>query len=191
VNNQTLNKIISRKGEVKHCSVCGEVGHSRVFHNPPPVNRKCHVCSEVKPIASFLLQRSSRANGFTYQTYTHVCRECDLARSASRYRSTFENRFGYLLASVKSRCAKNDIGLSLTVADLLAKLKQQSGLCHYSKRVLSLDTGNDAVSIDRIDPFGPYSNENTVLVCWIVNHMKRQQSDADFVSLCRDIASNH
>lgn len=42
-----------------------------------------------------------------------------------------------------------------------------------------------------INPFGSYSNENIVLVCWLVNHMKRQQTHNEFVSLCRLIADNH
>ena len=43
------------------------------------------------------------------------------------------------------------------------------------------------ISVDRIDPDGPYTTDNIRLVCYAVNMMQRRMSDDDFLRWCAQI----
>lgn len=184
VDRNTRSKI----GEVKHCSICGEAGHSKVIHSPTKQTKACGGCGGIFPLSAFRLKRRARANGFVREYTTPVCIRCDIARSAARYRSGFRPRLGYLLASIKARCKEHGVVCSIDVPYLEVLLEKQGGLCFYSGRTLSLETGDDAVSVDRRVPDGGYTPDNVVLTCWLVNHMKRRTPEGEFVALCRAIA---
>jgi hypothetical protein len=155
---------------------------------PKQDTKVCKACGQDLPLADFSLQRRDIPSGYR----SNKCTACDALISKARYRSSFHARFGYLLAAAKHRASKKyNIPCSLTVADLESIYKEQAGLCFYSGEPLSLETGNTAVSIDRLDPSGPYNKDNIALVCWLVNSMKRQQSHAEFIQLCGQIADRH
>lgn len=180
--------IVSRKGEIKHCSLCGETGHGRRFHQPPPTEKECRDCKEMLPITAFRLSKKTRMGGRIATYSTRICQPCDVLRSASRYRSSFRNRFGYLLASIRARCVIKAIECTITLSDLEFLLESQQGRCYYSGITLSLETGDHAVSIDRRDPLQGYVPQNIALTCWLVNNMKRHLNEPTFISLCRQIA---
>ena len=179
---------MSRKGEIKHCSICGETGHGSRFHQSPPTEKECRDCKESLPIAAFRLSKKTRMGGRIATYATRICRTCDVARSSSRYRSSFRNRFGYLLASIRARCETKGIECTITLTNLESLLESQQGVCYYSGLPLSLETGDHAISIDRRDPLKGYIVENIVLTCWLINNMKRHLAESNFVVLCRQIA---
>ena len=77
--------------------------------------------------------------------------------------------------------------------------KKQNGKCAYTGKQLTAIRyavrGNQHiinkwnVSIDRIDSNKGYTKDNIQLVCAIVNRMKTDLSDTEFLTLCNDIVS--
>jgi hypothetical protein len=179
---------VNRQGEIKHCSICGETGHGRRFHHPPPLTKECKDCRKTLPASAFRLSKKIRMGGRIATYTTRICRPCDVLRSASRYRSNFRNRFGYLLASIRARCVTKGIACTITLSNLESLLEKQQGLCYYSGITLSLETGDHAISVDRRDPSLGYVPENIVLTCWLINNMKRHLAEPTFVAMCRQIA---
>ena len=56
-----------------------------------------------------------------------------------------------------------------------------------TKRILYSPTN---LSVDRINPEGPYTRENIMLVCSTVNIMRRNMQIDEFVMWCRMIAEH-
>lgn len=76
--------------------------------------------------------------------------------------------------------------------DVLCKLyEDQKGLCAISGRQLTFICGEGIIptniSIDRINPLGPYEPDNIRLVCRQANIMKQRLSDEELVSWCKDV----
>ena len=76
--------------------------------------------------------------------------------------------------------------------DFLCQLyENQKGLCALSDRQMTFITGQGLVttniSIDRINPIGPYEEGNIRLVCRQANIMKQRLSDEDLADWCKDI----
>lgn len=77
-------------------------------------------------------------------------------------------------------------------AEFLSELfDKQNGLCAISKEPLTIIRGQGRVmtnaSIDRIDSFKPYAEDNIQLVCLIVNLMKQQLTLEELKSWCYKI----
>jgi len=183
-------KYVTRKDKgqthrVSHCSICGEIGHKRQYHETH-ATKICCDCKRELPNTEFTPQHRKTKYGVHNFLYSY-CRECSNIRTKLRYRSNFRDRLIHILGGARTRSQNNSIDFSLTIEDLETQYKKQSGLCFYSGRPLSLETGNWAISLDRIDPYGPYSKENIVLSCWLVNGMKRQQTPDEFIALCKEI----
>lgn len=186
---QTPVKTKSRKGEIRKCSICQETGHIATGHYKKTA-KVCIQCKIEKPIDDFLVQtHKPNSWGRYYEQRMSYCRDCNKIRSRARYTGSFRARFMALVNAAKKRQQRLGIKVSITANFLLEQLEKQKGLCFYSGKPVSLETGNNAVSIDRIDPFGDYSPENTVLTTWLVNMMKRQQTQEEFVDLCKSIAN--
>nr|QBK92379.1 MAG: uncharacterized protein LCPAC401_00170 [Pithovirus LCPAC401] len=106
-----------------------------------------------------------------------------------------------------------DIDISITFDDLIELYKSCGGKCSLSgielttltmsrrKGYLSTprkERGNNLrprkyfnISIDRIDPSGPYSADNVQLVCSIINMMKLEMSQSTFLDLCQSAAEHN
>lgn len=74
---------------------------------------------------------------------------------------------------------------------LIQKWNEQEGRCALSGFPMTHIMGQDYVltnaSVDRIKNDGPYSNENTRLVCRIANQMKFRLSDSELLEWCEAI----
>lgn len=181
----------SKKDVINKCSVCGEQGHNKRFHEVRRTEKPCGGCKRILPIGRFRIQRVKRANGRIVENKSYLCADCDIVKSAERYRSNPKNRLGYLLYSAKSRSVKEGRAFEIDIEYLCNLYEQQAGLCFYTGRPMSLDTGDDAISIERKDPSLGYVVGNVVLTCWIVNNMKRHMRQQEFIDMCRLIANYH
>ena len=80
---------------------------------------------------------------------------------------------------------------TLSRDDLANKWNEQRGLCALTGFPMTHVMGGHFVmtnaSVDRIDNNGPYSNNNTRLVCRMANHMKFQMTDLELVEWCSAI----
>lgn len=97
----------------------------------------------------------------------------------------------------KIQAKRRGIDWELSAGDLWDVYEKQGGLCAISGVPLKFPTSfrgmfraEGTASIDRKDSSLPYLKSNIQWVHKIVNMMKQQLSDADFVSWCCTIASH-
>jgi hypothetical protein len=120
----------------------------------------CHHCSETKPCEDFNKQISSG------------CKAC-VALKNQRDRSMWRGAIRTLICHAKQRTEKrnkrrkeNDqTKCTLTYLELVGILKEQGGMCAYSRVALSPKMGKWKVSLERKDVRLGYSASNVCLVC--------------------------
>lgn len=102
-----------------------------------------------------------------------------------------------MLRESKHRAKKRGIEFYLDLEDMQAKWREQDGRCAISGMPLTYyrrGTGSPSLSnasIDRLNPVGPYTIDNTHLVCSGVNLMRRHLELDEFIVWCRQIADHH
>lgn len=168
------------------CSLCLEVGHTKTSCLVGVASKRCCKCFLEKPIQEFLRKTDKNERGFRKVS---ICKSCTSKRHSTNYRESIEKRVPYLINAARARALKRNLEFSIKKEDLVEKYKQQKGLCFYSKRVMSLNTGDDSVSVERKDSSKGYTLENTVLCLWAVNRMKNDLETEFFISLCKDVAA--
>lgn len=68
---------------------------------------------------------------------------------------------------------------------------QQNGLCAYSGLPLSIEANHThVVSLDRVDSSKGYVKGNLQLVSWMVNKMKQDFGEQEFLKVCLNITEN-
>ncbi len=94
----------------------------------------------------------------------------------------------------KSRAKR--IGWEFTIAykDLLVLYDRQRGKCALTNRLMTHIAGQGRIatniSIDRIDSCLGYIPDNVQLVCYVVNGMKSNLPQNEFVQLCMEVTEN-
>lgn len=82
----------------------------------------------------------------------------------------------------------------ITAEDLMELYRKQEGRCAISGESMTFHVGKGRTltncSLDRIDPLGVYTTDNVQLVCHVVNIMKHNLSEQDFILWCKRIAQN-
>ena len=100
-----------------------------------------------------------------------------------------------LVRKSKERAALSGQPHTLEISDVLAMIEAQGGICALSGMPLSFEksaTGRRkpfAPSLDRVDCAGGYTLENCRIVCVIVNLSRGDFSDAEFIAMCKAVAS--
>ena len=130
------------------------------------------------------------------------CRACTVSRRARKSGESLESHLKRAASVVKHRAKKQGIPFNLSGEILLSIWKEQDGRCAMSGAPLTHHRRNETgsikrllysptnVSIDRINPDGPYVRENIMLVCAAVNVMRRNMQVDEFVMWCRMISDN-
>jgi hypothetical protein len=175
----------NRKDEVQNCSKCGEPGHRASTCGR--TTKVCKGCKQELPLSEFATTSNKNRAGARHIWPRSLCRQCNSLQQKIWYKSSLHTRFLCLLAGARRR---KPLNFSLTIEDLEGQYKKQSGLCYYSHKPLSLETGKDSISLDRIDPNGSYNKDNIVLVCWIINWMKADQTTEEFVIRCKQVVES-
>ncbi len=84
--------------------------------------------------------------------------------------------------------------LTISLEEICEMYVRQNGICAISGIPMTHSTGLGRcytnISIDRLDPGGPYVIENVRLVCLAVNLMRLDMKDEELLSWCRSINSN-
>lgn len=82
---------------------------------------------------------------------------------------------------------------TLNIDDMMDMLERQSGLCAVTGRVLTFTSGEGHIpsncSIDRKDAKRGYTLDNVQLTCTMVNRMKFDVPQSEFVQWCRDVVA--
>ena len=148
--------------------------------------KTCFRCKETKPTTLFF--KHCQTNDGFHSWCKNCCRYGN-ERSRTKLNSTIEGRAKVFLLNAKKSAIKRKQEFSLIVEDIAKCWYEQSFICAYSGREMTLEAGKlNTVSIERIDSNIGYTPENTILVCQAINRMKSNFMFDDFYELCRDVA---
>ena len=147
--------------------------------------RKCKVCEKSKPLDKFYSNKG-------YKSYT--CKACRTAQNNKRRNSSHVEFLKQAHTSLKSSRTKQGFEFVVSVEDLCDIWDTQNGRCALSGVLMTRHRDNTGVkdtnaSIDRIDPNEGYYKSNVQLLCWRVNQMKHNMTEASFwfwVRNCND-----
>ena len=116
-----------------------------------------------------------------------MCAQPLLARDARELDRKWRSWTRSVISAAKKRQAERGVAVTMTSDGLMAKLHAASYRCALSGVEFRQDPfgrfGPTLPSVDRIDPDGPYSDDNTRVVCLrrrgsMANHVSsRQQGD--------------
>lgn len=156
--------------------------------------RTCASCNKEKPENEFTKLR----DGST----PNRCKGCRRARRVRLATQDLESHLKRVATVVKHRAKKQGIPYDLDHETLLSMWREQDGKCALSGAPLTHHARGDTsghrtllssptnVSVDRINPTGPYTRENTMLVCANTNIMRRNMALDEFNMWCRLIADH-
>jgi hypothetical protein len=152
-----------------------------------PQIKTCFKCKVSKSIGYFF--KSNLTVDGRHSWCKDCCKEGN-KRSREKLNSTIEGRAKIFLQNARKSAFKRQQAFELNVSDIAKCWEQQQGICAYSGRPMTLESGRlETVSIERIDSAIGYTPENTILVCQAINRMKSDFGFDDFYNLCRDVAS--
>lgn len=134
--------------------------------------KTCTRCGKRKALADFWFcaGKSSPQSG--------KCKKCLVASRRDTLRGNLARTTGHRRG-----------GVSLDTLERL--FNDQSGLCHYSGKPMSIDTIDTCPSVDRVDSRRGYVAGNIVLCCYRVNMMKNTADYETFIRFCHAVATKH
>jgi hypothetical protein len=146
-----------------------------------------------------------------YKNTTKKCRKCQAEISRLRYvnKSASEKK-AYIaqgkgwrenniirirLIAAKNRAIKKGLDFDIDEPFIIEMLAKQNNRCKYSKLLLDLSIigsekgflNNYTLSIDRVNSKGGYTKDNVVLVAGIVNAMKNDLEETEFLNVIKAI----
>ena len=148
--------------------------------------KQCFICKEYFPY---------NKNYFFFRSEGWVssyCKECHTKKRKDRYQ---KNPLTYILKTayraLKQRNKKFNIELDFDADYLIELFYSQKSLCAISglpmTYIVNQGKISTNVSVDRIDSNKGYSKENIQLVQSIVNIMKTDLDQTEFIQLCKNI----
>jgi hypothetical protein len=159
--------------------------------------QECKICGIEKTLSEYY-KKGCFTDGT--QKYQNRCKSCILELSKKihikQYPSTTKKRsdspknFITTIINKASR-RKTHLGFDIDIMYLLEIYSAQKGLCAISGVLMTHKAGqgrvNTNISIDRIDSSRGYLKNNIQLVCDMVNRMKSNMSQTEFVGWCKHI----
>lgn len=151
----------------------------------------CSKCGENKLLEEFYSNKGRKKNTATY------CIPCDRAYYRKNKHIWREQRLKLdwrakeLFRSAKARAEKK--GCVFAISLIRVEFALMLGVCERTglKFDLSSPVGRKfnpfAPSIDKVDPFGDYTDANIQVVCYAYNQGKNQFTDDEYIAFCRRV----
>lgn len=184
-----------------HCKECKRKGPRLEWSRPVHEEiiktgiQTCKKCKEEKPVSDFYAN-GCFADGI--QKYRSTCKPCVLANSRKNHPRWYKTKAEKRSSSAKvfisgilnhASKRKQHLGFNIDREYLFDLYEKQSGKCAISGVNMTFAAGNGRVftniSIDRIDSTKGYVRGNVQLVCDVVNIMKQDLPQDDFLDWCR------
>lgn len=145
--------------------------------------KTCIDCKNLLSIEDFY---TTRQNGKIY--HSSRCKKCELESYRTRCNASYKKRASTLFYSLKSRCKKSGLPVSITKNDIIRQYEIQNGKCYYTGNLLSWVSGNENImSVDRKNNNLGYTPDNIALCSWQINKLKTNYSEQEFVQKCKEI----
>ena len=102
---------------------------------------------------------------------------------------------GYIKTVLQHAKCRKKHEFNITFDDILEIYNKQNGLCVYTKETLTYVLGegnvNTNMSLDRIDSNKGYTKDNIQLTLRIINTMKTNLKETDFLNFCKLVTINN
>ncbi len=150
----------------------------------------CYNCLQYKNDEEFLNDGKNRCSSELRNGKITNCNTCNRSKANSRYKSNSETIDGILknrILNAKYTSKKRNIYFdkNLTIEYIKNIYNNQEGRCALSGEILEIGEWKErTISIDRIDSSKGYEIDNIQLVCWIINHMKVNLDQNEFIDWC-------
>ena len=164
--------------------------------------RKCSKCGEEKDETRF-----SRRSGKNSKYFQSWCKECTVIYQQSRtingveikiYRKKYMQNYALSIkgravllrnkaqARARQRGDKCELSLELLMKRLENNRCEKTGIeFEWSNDNKEMSRNPKGPSIDKIDPYGSYTDDNIQLVCVWYNLAKAQLTDAEMLDFCQ------
>jgi hypothetical protein len=114
-----------------------------------------------------------------------VCRDCSYQRLVDKCNADFDRNLRMRWALLRANAKDKGVKFTITEEQFKAKYAEQNGRDFYDETtVLDIEFGDglsdDRLSADRLDPDGPYSDENVVFTTHYHNNLRRRMDPATF-----------
>ncbi len=179
------------------CKLCRSIERKKIrVERPAEGTRKCACCEVEKNISEYHSDKSSSTG---LQTY---CKDCQTQKT-KKYTSTLNGFIKKIYKDMYHNAEKRakKLNIELTVEDINELYEKQNGLCAISGLKLTHETyaykdkehiiNRLNISIDRINSNLGYTKDNIQLVAAIVNRMKTDLPDPEFIKICSIITENN
>lgn len=187
-----------KNGKTYHpcCKPCRSIERKKIrYERPNEGNRKCVCCNTEKDISEF---HSDKSNPTGLQTYCKNCQTQKTKKCTSTFDGFIKKIFKDMHNNVKKRA--KELNIDITIEDIYELYHRQNGHCAISGLKMTNETYSYKdkehiinrlnISIDRINSNLGYTKDNIQLVAAIVNRMKTDLSDSEFIKIC-SIIHNH
>jgi hypothetical protein len=148
----------------------------------PPLEKRCGTCRLVKPASEFGVR------ALAYDGLNGYCNECCRARAkVNNDRRISEAWVRTLVAYAKARAKRYGYTFELTEDDVIKIFDAQAGCCYWYGVSLvpsAVKFHPRKPSLDKIDPSGGYTRDNTVLSCLAANLGRNRVDPVIFRQFC-------
>ena len=146
--------------------------------------KNCSRCNEEKDIVQFYSDRK-KIDGLE-----SCCKQCN-KNGRDKYLNTLDGYVKINFCSLKCSARKRKIEMDITVKDIIELYDRQKGRCALTgiDLIISHEKIPMKLSVDRIDSSKGYSVNNIQLVVKILNLMKWETSNDDFIKFCKKVAN--
>jgi hypothetical protein len=189
---------VNKSGTHGYNNICKECrSKSRKILNfkaPEQGTKYCVKCKLTLDISKF---HKDKSNSTGLQTYCKDCGTENTKKWASSYDGYLKKLYKDVIHNAKKRA--KIIKVNITIDDLKKLYEKQNGLCALSGIKMTRDVyttkGNNHIinkyniSVDRIDSDKDYDIDNIQLVCAIINRMKTDLPDHEFLDICNSIVN--
>lgn len=154
----------------------------------------CDKCREEKDISSLKCPPGRRQRQLVcYQCVRAAAPRMSGEQQKERKYANVTNYFRSIHSHIKNRCKKTNIEYDITAQDLINMYQTQNQRCKLSNMRMEIQNQNKKIapSVDRINPKGGYTLDNIQLVCWIVNVMKSDNQEEEFIKICHCISKQN
>lgn len=151
---------------------CARCGEKNILLFNPNKNGRCESCHRKKSLELYYKNKDKN-------------REVVNKKSLKNY---YANIIHYRIVSAKTRASKKELDFNITEQTINDLIIKQNNKCAYSGIEFVNDGSNiRSLSIDKIDPTKGYTEDNIQLVCSIVNMMKSNLQEDEFLEIINKI----
>ncbi len=98
-----------------------------------------------------------------------------------------KNYIHHKLSQARNRIVKRGLEFSITIEDIEKLILKQDNKCRYSNIIFDPENKNYSMSIDRINSNLGYTNDNIQLICSVINMMKNNLKEEEFLYIIKKI----